>query len=51
MEYQKINGKVVEVGSEIKVQDKLNALNDRLKQLAEEKAQVEKEIADLTALK
>ena len=51
MEYQKINGKVYEVEKEIKISDKLNALNDRLKQLAEEKADVEKQIADLTALK
>ena len=51
MKYEKINGKVVEVSEEIKVDGKLLALQDRLTQLEEERIKTVEEIDNLKALK
>ena len=49
MKYEKINGKVVEVSEEIKVEGKLLALQDRLTQLEEERVRTVEEIDNLTS--
>lgn len=51
MKYEKINGKVVEVSGEVRVEGKLLALADRLDQLNKEIVETQKEIDDLNALK